>query len=124
MGSVNYLKECTSTSKTTQVITPIDDYKTPDISSTTTNTSSGNQTKQQNSNNNHPVIYMPYNPTCLLTNIYGSDFMTPKTGKTSQAKYGVNMVDNLTVTPACNSTLTEAEQTELERQLSFCSEIT
>ena len=103
---------------------PIDDYKTPDISTTTTNTSSGNQTKQQNSNNNHPVIYMPYNPTCLLTNIYGSDFMTPKTGKTSQAKYGSEHGRQSHGNPECNATLTEAEQTELERQLSFCSEIT
>ena len=90
---------------------------------TATNTSSSNQTIQQNSNNNHPVIYMPYNPTCLLTNIYGSDFMTPKTGKTSQAKYGSEHGRQSHGNPACNSTLTEAEQTELERQLSFCSTI-
>lgn len=103
---------------------PIDDYRIAAANTTTITNDSTNQTIQQNINNNHPVIYMPYNPTCLLTNIYGSDFMTPKKGKTSQAKYGSEHGRAAHGNPECNATLTEAEQTELERQLSFCSEIT
>jgi hypothetical protein len=26
-------------------------------------------------------IYMPFNPPCLLENLYGSDFMTPREGR-------------------------------------------
>ena len=103
-----------------KALLPIDEYRSSD----TLNTNSTIQTIQQNSNNNHPVIYMPYNPTCLLTNIYGSDFMTPKQGKSSQAKFGSQHGRQAHGNPDCNSTLTEAEQTELERQLSFCSTIT
>jgi len=101
----------------------IDDYRIAADTTTTNYSNSGNQTIQQSSNEN-PVIYMPYNPKCLLTNIYGSDFMTPKKGKTSQAKYGTEHGRQAHGNPDCNSKLTEAEQIELERQLSFCSEIT
>lgn len=70
---------------------------------------------------NNPGFYMPYDPPCLLQNIYGSDYMTPKSGTSSQAKWGsVNgrpAYDN----PKCNSTLTTFEKHDLERQLMFCS---
>eukprot|EP00581_Thalassiosira_minuscula_P016245 CAMPEP_0183736096 /NCGR_PEP_ID=MMETSP0737-20130205/48474_1 /TAXON_ID=385413 /ORGANISM="Thalassiosira miniscula, Strain CCMP1093" /LENGTH=264 /DNA_ID=CAMNT_0025970015 /DNA_START=105 /DNA_END=896 /DNA_ORIENTATION=+ len=36
---------------------------------------------------NRPGFYMPYDPPCLLENIYGSDYMTPKSGASSQAKW-------------------------------------
>eukprot|EP00984_Skeletonema_dohrnii_P003848 scaffold1333_cov130-Skeletonema_dohrnii-CCMP3373.AAC.1 len=68
-----------------------------------------------------PPYYMPYNPHCLLTNIYGHDYMTPKSGKTSQAKYGTGHGRPSYGNPHCNSTLSISEQEELERQLTFCN---
>ena len=85
--------------------------------------------EENNSNNTHttseiandtPAYYMPYNPHCLLTNIYGYDYMTPKSGPTSQAKYGGEHGRPAYGNPQCNSTLSMLEQDELERQLKFC----
>jgi len=40
---------------------------------------------------NAPTFYaVPNDPPCLLENIYGPDYMTPKTGKKAQAKYGTS----------------------------------
>ena len=36
------------------------------------------------------AFHMPNDPPCLLENIYGADYMTPRTGKTVQAKYGTH----------------------------------
>ena len=71
--------------------------------------------------NDTPAYYMPYNPHCLLTNIYGYDYMTPKSGPTSQAKYGGEHGRPAYGNPQCNSTLSMLEQDELERQLKFCN---
>ena len=57
-------------------------------------------------------FYMPLNPPCLLANLYGADFMTPKKSHfTRQVAYN---------DPDCGRiVLTSAQQEELERQLSF-----
>mmetsp|Transcript_15826 Transcript_15826/g.23730 ORF Transcript_15826/g.23730 Transcript_15826/m.23730 type:complete len:97 (-) Transcript_15826:3131-3421(-) len=55
---------------------------------------------------------MPLNPPCLLANMYGADFMTPKKGHFIR-KVAYNA-------PDCGRILlTSAQQEELERQLSF-----
>jgi hypothetical protein len=57
-------------------------------------------------------FYMPLNPKCLLANMYGADFMTPKKGHFIR-KIAYN-------DPDCGQIdLTSAQQEELERQLSF-----
>lgn len=71
---------------------------------------------------NHPGFWMPYDPPCLLHNIYGSDYMTPKSGASSQAKFGGLNGRPAYDNPKCNKTLTKFDQHELERQLMFCSE--
>lgn len=54
--------------------------------------------------------YRPFNPSCVLANVYGSDFMTPKNTKLFHQK----AFDD----PKCDrSTLKDEEKTELERQL-------
>jgi len=57
-------------------------------------------------------LYRPFNVPCLLENLYGSDYMTPKKGHfLRKIAY-----DN----PACtNQNLNEDEQMELDRQLTF-----
>ena len=60
---------------------------------------------------------MPNDPHCMLHNIYGSDYMTPKSGKSSQAKWGTQHGKPAYDNPKCNSTLTTFEERELERQL-------
>jgi len=57
-------------------------------------------------------FHKPSNVPCLLSNLYGSDFMTPKKGHfIRQIAYG---------NPVCeNKTLTAREQVALERQLAF-----
>jgi hypothetical protein len=82
-------------------------------------TSSNKTTSTSNDLRNKPPAFyhMPYNIPCLLENMYGADFMTPKgiVGKKNQAigrPYGH---------PYCNTTtLTVEEQIELERQLAYC----
>jgi UDP-galactose transporter len=68
-----------------------------------------------------PGFHMPNDPNCMLHNIYGSDYMTPKSGKSSQAKWGTQHGKPAYDNPKCNSTLTTFEEHELERQLGFCS---
>ena len=59
-----------------------------------------------------PHFYMPFNPSCLLANMYGADFMTPKKGHFIRK---VAYDD-----PNCvQMKLTSAQQQELERQLLF-----
>lgn len=59
--------------------------------------------------------HTPFNVPCLLANVYGRDFMTPKRGHFLQN----NAYDN----PLCgHRVLTSAEQQELDRQLSFIDE--
>lgn len=54
--------------------------------------------------------YRPFNPSCLLANLYGSDFMTPKKGHFIRKK----AFDD----PKCDrSKLNDEEKAELERQL-------
>jgi len=72
-------------------------------------------------NKSNPVFYIPHNPPCLLNNIYGSDYMTPKTGRSTQAKWGTKHGRPAHGNPECDSTLTTSEQQDLERQLAlFC----
>ena len=73
-----------------------------------------------------PRYYMPYNPSCLLENIYGSDYMIPKSGKSTQAKYRTKMGIPAHGNPDCSTNnkygeLREEEKVELERQLAFCT---
>ena len=42
-----------------------------------------------------PGFYMPHNPPCLLHNIYGSDFMTPKKGN---KRSGAQKMEDLRMT--------------------------
>ena len=59
-----------------------------------------------------PYFHMPFNPPCLLANLYGADFMTPRKGHLiRQVAYD---------DPECvRMTLTLAQEEELKRQLSF-----
>ena len=65
---------------------------------------------------NAPTFYLPNDPPCLLENIYGPDYMTPKTGKKAQAKYGTNQGRLAHGNPVCNLPLSQYYQQELERQ--------
>lgn len=67
-----------------------------------------------------PGFSMPYAAPCLLQNIYGADYMTPKSGKTSQAKWGKNNGRPAYYNPKCNHLLTPFEENEYKRQMEFC----
>ncbi|KAL7527237.1 hypothetical protein ACHAWF_002152 [Thalassiosira exigua] len=67
-----------------------------------------------------PRFYVPHDPPCLLENIYGPDYMTPKSGATSQAKWGTVHGRPAHGNPECRSNLTSSERDELDWQLTFC----
>ena len=62
----------------------------------------------------HSSFSLPLDPACLLPNMYGGDFMTPKKGHFIQQK----AYDN----PVCQTRqLSKSQQKALEQQLRFCS---
>ena len=64
-------------------------------------------------NNTQTYIYMPSNPACLLENLYGADFRTPKDTKFFKS----NAVDE----PVCTSpTFHASDRLEFMRQLVLC----
>ncbi|KAK1743924.1 hypothetical protein QTG54_005521 [Skeletonema marinoi] len=70
---------------------------------------------------NAPAFYLPNNPPCLLENIYGVDYMTPRTGKEVQAKYGTSQGRLAHGNPICNLSLSPYYQQEFERQMNaYC----
>ena len=59
-------------------------------------------------------FYVPFNPPCLLANMYGGDFMTPKKG---------HFIREIAYDdPKCGVHITLAQHHELERQLSFAEQ--
>lgn len=67
--------------------------------------------------NQRLYYHIPFNVPCLLSNMYGPDFMTPKKGHFIRK----TAYDN----PKCDRrVLTVAEQIELERQLTFTEKST
>ena len=78
------------------------------------------ETMATTNDDNSPGFYMPYDPPCLLANVYGMDFMTPKKGASSQATWGTENGRPAHDNPKCNYTLTASEKEELARQLELC----
>ncbi len=92
-----------------------DDFTLPSAAATTTTTTN------HTSGYNAPTFYFPNNPPCLLENIYGPDYMTPKTGKKAQAKYGTSHGRLAYGNPVCDLPLSQYYQQELERQINaYC----
>ena len=84
-------------------------------------TSPSTTTTTHTSGYNAPTFYLPNNPPCLLENIYGPDYMTPKTGKKAQAKYGLSQGRLAYGNPVCDLPLSQYYQQELERQINaYC----
>ena len=91
--------------------------------STTTTISNESNAKlpPSTATNETPTFYLPNNPPCLLENIYGSDYMTPKTGKNAQAKYGTGQGRLAHGNPVCDLALSQYYRQELERQINaYC----
>ena len=62
------------------------------------------------------LLYMPFNVPCILSNLYGEDYMTPKDGHDSDRKEAYYH-------PPCNDkSLSVIERNELTRQLSFAGD--
>uniref|UniRef100_A0A7S1FN09 Beta-lactamase-related domain-containing protein n=1 Tax=Corethron hystrix TaxID=216773 RepID=A0A7S1FN09_9STRA len=59
--------------------------------------------------------HIPFNPRCLLANMYGEDFMTPKIGHFIQ-----HDVFSRLESFRCEQTMTVLEHQEFDRQQSFC----
>ena len=64
-----------------------------------------------------PHLYLPYDPPCLLANLYGADYMTPAKGPTTQANWGTRNGRPAYHNPRCTPSLTASEQHALEEQL-------
>lgn len=60
-------------------------------------------------------LHIPIDPPCLLSNMYGSDYMTPKTGHFIRKKAHDD--------PKCHATLDSTQQKDLQRQLGFCKPV-
>jgi len=73
-----------------------------------------------NSKQHQQCVHMPYNPKCLLENLYGIDFMIPRKGRVNSDGGDPRHVYNR---PKCEQLLSSAEQKELERQLAFCESV-
>jgi hypothetical protein len=80
-----------------------------------------NPARNKNASNRTPGYFMPFNTPCFLHNMYGPDYMIPKEGKSSQAKFGKEHGRHAFYNPACNDKLTTFEADELNRQSFFCS---
>lgn len=101
---------------------------------TTTTTNADNRTRTttvvttDDRRRRRPGFYMPNDPPCLLSNIYGSDYMTPKKGSSSQAKWGTENGRPAYDNPRCSDSdghteLTPHERDELEVQMAYCSSV-
>mmetsp|Transcript_25080 Transcript_25080/g.28086 ORF Transcript_25080/g.28086 Transcript_25080/m.28086 type:complete len:710 (-) Transcript_25080:158-2287(-) len=64
-----------------------------------------------------PFYYMPYNPHCYLTNLYGETYMTPQRGK--KLKRSRTIKGNNYNSPPCGRELSGPDAVELQRQMSF-----
>ena len=60
-------------------------------------------------------LHIPFDPACLLANMYGPDYMTPKKTKYFRTKAHDD--------PRCHSSLNADQEKEFERQLEFCKPV-